>query len=239
MSTKPNPAQTPPVLTLHRMGTTYILRITDVADSALAIHLAKGLEAENLIVVTPTDTKAFHFGDSGTSGTLEGEQEASTLGEEIEPDEETFQEEAEGEDPQELAYRLGQLGEETGSSRGSTRSSTQTNPRDSRDKRSTNIPGTRTTRRTAVKNKELDEDALPPASQDAKVVGRRGNMKVVRRANRTPSTAGTNSICRRCEGNGRVAIALESGAATEGNCPVCKGTGQMTLFGMRPTKVRG
>jgi hypothetical protein len=228
MSTKPNPAQTPPVLTLHRMGTTYILRITDVADSALAIHLAKGLEAENLIVVTPTDTKAFHFGDSGTSGTLEGEQEASTLGEEIEPDEETFQEEAEGEDPQELAYRLGQLGEEAGSSRA--------NPR---DKRSTNVPGTRTTRRTAVKNKELDEDALPPASQDAKVVGRRGNMKVVRRANRTPSTAGTNSICRRCEGNGRVAIALESGAATEGNCPVCKGTGQMTLFGMRPTKVRG
>lgn len=226
-TTKPNrqsgaPQQTPPVLSVHRLGSTYVLRVMDLKDSPLAIGVAKLLvDASDLVVVTPTDTRTFHFGptravQSSTppqtvAGLVGADNDEIT---EVEDQEITEIEEGpEGEDPQERAFRLGQQAERS-------------------------EPGARNrsmSRTASAANEDFEGTGEDSEITDGnvRVVGRRGNMKVVRRPKQT-QLAGVPSTCGRCRGRGQVAIALESGQATSGTCPICKGSGQITTYGSRP-----
>lgn len=59
---------------------------------------------------------------------------------------------------------------------------------------------------------------------------RRTALKAIRQQS---APAAPNSACGRCRGVGQVMVALESGGAVPQVCPVCRGNGEITRFGVR------
>lgn len=84
--------ENPPVLTVHRNGGQYIIRVDDLSYRDLVVGLSKLLpEAESLVLVTPTSVKVF---------TLDGQETPRRAVEEVsEPD---------TPDPMEEAMRIAQ-----------------------------------------------------------------------------------------------------------------------------------
>lgn len=211
MPSESGAAQVPPVLTVARAQSgVYILRIHDLADSALAVHIAKGLtDATSLIVITPTDTKLFRMDTADAGGRGAGlNVRRSSLGplpSAPEDDEDhpvdTGTDAEDVPDPMEEAMRLAAADE--AESDGGVMSP-------------------------------------PPAKaapkKPAKVVRPTAGAKVVKRdASKNAAVAGHQSPCGRCQGTGLRQILLEGGRAGTAPCGVCQGKGFIRRYGSSPT----
>lgn len=199
--------QLPPVLTLHRQGATFILRIVDSDFTQVGQAIAKSVAEEGadaLVIVTPTDTRMFSFDSTQHDHVNPNRVTHDAVGphEEIvaevtdEGDLVSYAAEDEDEeeeiDPQEEAIRLAQSEE--------------------------------------AEEAEAIGEAIEVEDPDVQPAP---GMKVVRRPKRTQTP---NSSCGRCGGAGKVKTLMENGKAAEGVCPVCQGQGFIRSYGNRPSR---
>jgi hypothetical protein len=215
------PENVPPILSVYRNGSNYIMRIYSRADIRLAASLTNSLtDADSLLVITPDDTKLFQLRPIDASqpgvpgqrdqrspaqrqfGTFPAPDPDQDEGEEGEGDQQVQDED----DPQMTALRL--AGEdETGE-----------------------------LEQGGAMGGEGDDENDAPSPRGRSKVRPAGGMRAVRRERKDNPLRGSNSVCGRCRGVGQVQVALEGGASGTATCPVCQGEGEIRRYGASPSR---